>query len=47
MTERKELEYVLQEAARQQLLKGEIDRREFISRSLVAGLGMAGVAVTA
>ncbi len=44
MTERKELEYVLQQAARQQLLRGEIDRREFIARSLVAGLGMAGVA---
>ena len=47
MTERKELEYILQQAARQQLLKGKIDRREFIARSLVAGLGMAGVAATA
>ena len=30
MTERKELEYILQQAARQQLLQGEIDRREFL-----------------
>jgi ABC-type glycerol-3-phosphate transport system substrate-binding protein len=44
MTERKDLEYILQEAARQELLRGKIDRREFISRGLVAGLGMAGVA---
>ena len=47
MTERKELEYILQQAARQQLLQGKIDRREFMARSLVAGLGMAGVAATA
>ena len=47
MTERKELEYVLQEASREQLLRGEIDRREFLERSLVAGLGMAGVAAAA
>jgi multiple sugar transport system substrate-binding protein len=44
MTERKELEYVLQQASREQLLRGKIDRRTFLERSLVAGLGMAGVA---
>jgi multiple sugar transport system substrate-binding protein len=43
MTERRDQEYVLQQAARQQLLQGAIDRREFLARSLVAGLGMAGV----
>ena len=45
MTRRKEQEYLLQNAWRQQLLRGEIDRREFLSRALVAGLGMAGVSV--
>src|SRR5258706_121980 len=47
MTVRKEQEYVLQQAGRRQLLEGKIDRREFLPRSLVAGLGMAGVAATA
>ncbi len=47
MTERKELEYVLQQAAREELLRGKIDRRQFLERSLVAGLGMAGVAAAA
>ncbi len=37
----------MQEAARGQLLRGQIDRREFISRSLVTGLGLAGVGVAA
>ena len=35
------------QAWRQQMLRGEIDRREFLERSLVAGLGMAGVGVAA
>ena len=43
MTIRKEQEFILQEAARQQLLRGNIDRREFLTRSMVAGLGLAGV----
>ncbi len=47
MTRRKEQEYLLQDAWRRQLLRGEIDRREFLSRALVAGLGMAGVSVAA
>ncbi len=47
MAERKEQEFLLQEAWRRQLLRGEIDRRTFMSRSLVAGLGMAGVGVAA
>ena len=44
MSVRKELEYILQQEARRQLLGGAIDRREFLTRSLVAGLGLAGVA---
>src|SRR3954471_3580629 len=47
MSERKELEYLLQQAARAELAGGRIDRRQFLERSLVAGLGMAGVAATA
>ena len=47
MTIRKEQEYILQEASRQQLLRGSIDRREFLTRSLVAGLGLAGVGTVA
>src|SRR5436190_23048433 len=47
MSVRKEREYILQEAARQQLLQGSIDRREFLTRSLVAGLGLAGVGAVA
>src|SRR4051794_22154620 len=47
MTNRKELEYVLQQAAYEELRQGKIDRRQFLERSLVAGLGMAGVAATA
>ena len=47
MVERKEKELLLQEASRQQLVRGQIDRREFMSRTLVAGLGMAGIGVAA
>src|SRR5215471_3478831 len=47
MTVKKEQEYVLQQAARQALLNGTIDRREFITRSLVAGLGLAGIGTVA
>src|SRR5258706_7135053 len=47
MTVRKEQEYVLQQAGRRQLLEGKIDRREFLTRSLVAGLGLAGVGAVA
>ena len=47
MTIRKEREYLLQQASRGQLLRGSIDRREFITRSLVAGLGIAGVGTIA
>jgi hypothetical protein len=43
MVERNEIELKLQEANRKQLLQGKIDRREFISRSMVTGLGMAGL----
>jgi ABC-type glycerol-3-phosphate transport system substrate-binding protein len=47
MSLRKEREILLQRAAREKLLQGRIDRREFLMRSLVAGLGVAGVATVA
>jgi multiple sugar transport system substrate-binding protein len=47
MSVRKEQEYILQQAARRLLRQGKIDRREFLTRSLVAGLGMAGVGTVA
>lgn len=47
MTIRKQQEFMLQQALRQQLLRGTIDRREFLTRSLVAGLGLAGVGTMA
>src|SRR5580704_514699 len=43
MSGREEQEYILQEAARQELASGRIDRREFLTRSMVTGLGLAGV----
>jgi ABC-type glycerol-3-phosphate transport system substrate-binding protein len=47
MNVRKEREHILRQAARRQLLQGRIDRREFLTRSLVAGLGLAGVGTVA
>src|SRR5262245_41616797 len=47
MTLRKEQEYLLQQAALRLLQQGRIDRREFLTRSLAAGLGLAGVGVAA
>jgi len=47
MTVRNEHEHVLQQALRRQLSRGTIDRREFLTRSLVAGLGAAGVGALA
>ena len=47
MSVRKEQEYLLQETGLQQLQRGAIDRREFLTRSLVAGLGLAGVGTVA
>ena len=47
MTIRKEREYILQEASRQDLLRGRIDRREFLTRSLVTGLSLAGISAAA
>jgi len=38
-----EQEYLLREADRCELAQRRIDRREFITRSLVTGLGLAGV----
>jgi multiple sugar transport system substrate-binding protein len=47
MSGRKEQEYILQEAALRELAQGRIDRREFMTRSLIAGLGLAGVGAVA
>ena len=47
MVERKEQEHLLRSAARRQLLRGEIDRRQFMTRSIAAGLGLAGASVVA
>jgi ABC-type glycerol-3-phosphate transport system substrate-binding protein len=47
MKMRKEQEYIVQQAIRQQLLQGRIDRREFLTRSLAAGLSLAGVGAVA
>ena len=47
MSGRNEQEYLFQEAARRELAQGRIDRREFITRSLVTGLGLAGVGAVA
>ena len=47
MVERKEQEHLLRQAARGQLLRGEIDRRQFMTRSIAAGLGLAGASVAA
>ena len=47
MVERKEQEHLLRQAARRQLLRGEIDRRQFLTRSVAAGLGLAGASVVA
>lgn len=42
-----EQEYLLREAGRRELAQRRVDRREFITRSLVTGLGLAGVGVLA
>ena len=47
MSGRNEQEFILQEAARGDLAAGRIDRRQFLTRSLVAGLGLAGVGAVA
>src|SRR5260370_8958775 len=47
MAGRKEQEHIVQDAARRELAEGRIDRREFMTRSLVAGLGLAGVGAVA
>ena len=47
MTIRKEQEHLLQQANLRQLKRGAIDRREFLTRTVAAGLGMAGVGVAA
>jgi multiple sugar transport system substrate-binding protein len=47
MSGRSEQEHILREAARQDLAAGRIDRRAFLTRSMVAGLGLAGVGTIA
>jgi ABC-type glycerol-3-phosphate transport system substrate-binding protein len=47
MTRRTEQELLLRRLWRERLLRGEIDRRTFVTNSLVAGLGLAGVGVAA
>ena len=47
MRGRDERECLFQEEARRELAQGRIDRREFMTRSLVAGLGLAGVGAIA
>ena len=42
-----EREYLFREEARRELAQGRIGRREFMTRSLVAGLGLAGVGAIA
>ena len=42
---RKEKELIYQQQLRQDLLDRKMDRREFISKTLTAGLGLAGVGV--
>jgi multiple sugar transport system substrate-binding protein len=47
MPVRREQEYVLQQSARRALLRGNIDRRAFLTRSLMTGLGLAGIGAVA
>jgi multiple sugar transport system substrate-binding protein len=47
MSGRNEREYLLREESRRDLALGRIDRREFLTRSLVTGLGLAGVGAVA
>jgi multiple sugar transport system substrate-binding protein len=47
MTSRREQEIIYNEVLRDALSRGRIDRREFLTRSLVAGLGLAGVGAVA
>ena len=47
MRGRKDQELMLQEASFRQLQQGRIDRRDFLTRTLMAGLGLAGVGALA
>ena len=47
MSGRNEQEYLFQEAMRRELAQGRIDRRDFLTRSLLTGLGLAGVGAVA
>jgi ABC-type glycerol-3-phosphate transport system substrate-binding protein len=47
MSGQNEREQILREAARRDLAAGRIDRREFVTRSLMTGLGLAGVGAVA
>jgi multiple sugar transport system substrate-binding protein len=45
MINRREEEYLIQQAARRELLAGRINRRDFIARTLTSGLALAGIGV--
>ncbi len=47
MSGRKEQEYLVRETVLRELAQGRIDRREFMTRTLVAGLEFAGVGAVA
>ena len=47
MSGRNEQEHLFREAARRELAQGRIDRRDFLTRSLLTGLGLAGVGAVA
>src|ERR1700756_137174 len=47
MSGRNEQEHLFQEAARRELAQGRIGRRDFLTRSLLTGLGLAGVGAVA
>jgi hypothetical protein len=47
MTTRRDEEMTVQQALREQLLRGKIDRRTFLMRSMAAGLSAAGVGTVA
>ena len=45
MVERNEQQHLMQQAWRQQVLQGRMTKRDFLTRSLIAGMGMAGLGV--
>src|SRR6202041_2691118 len=47
MSGRNEQEHLFLEAARRELAQGRIDRRDFLTRSLLTGLGLTGIGAVA